>query len=148
MRFSIKAKCRDGEILHRRKTPEAALKKARECRKRGVTTSTSPRPKAETTIRQSLQIYPARRLRGDLLSRPAEDIEAARFDAAKNAARPERPGFFVGNECFPSSPRNAHHGSPTPSVVWAASRRWLRCGWAHVPNGQTFLPPVANAGSF
>ena len=80
MRFSIKAKCRDGEILHRRKTPEAALKKARECRKRGVTTSTSPRPKAETTIRQSLQIYPARRLRGDLLSRPAEDIEAARFD--------------------------------------------------------------------
>jgi len=26
-----------------------------------------------------LQIYPARRLRGDLLSRPAEDIEAARI---------------------------------------------------------------------
>jgi hypothetical protein len=35
MRFSIKAKCRDGEILHRRKTPEAALKKAREMSQTG-----------------------------------------------------------------------------------------------------------------
>src|SRR3954467_4743816 len=34
-RFSIKAKCRDGEILHRRKTPEAALKKAREMSQTG-----------------------------------------------------------------------------------------------------------------
>ena len=92
MGFSIKAKCRDGEILHRRKTPEAALKKARECRKRGVTTSTSPRPKAETTIRQSLQIYPARRLRGDLLSHPAEDIEAARFDRGQGCRSASVPG--------------------------------------------------------
>ena len=30
MSFSIRAKCKDGEILHRRKTPEAALRKARE----------------------------------------------------------------------------------------------------------------------
>ncbi|MGY2905757.1 hypothetical protein ACVWVY_005988 [Bradyrhizobium sp. URHC0002] len=35
MRFSIKAKCKDGEILHRRKTPEAALKKAREMSQTG-----------------------------------------------------------------------------------------------------------------
>jgi hypothetical protein len=30
MRFSIKAKCKDGERLYRRKSAEAALKKARE----------------------------------------------------------------------------------------------------------------------
>ena len=35
MSFSIKAKCKDGEILHRRKTPEAALKKAREMSRTG-----------------------------------------------------------------------------------------------------------------
>ena len=35
MSFSIKAKCRDGELLHRRKTPEAALKKAREMSRAG-----------------------------------------------------------------------------------------------------------------
>ena len=35
MRVSIKAKCMDGEILHRRKTPEAALKKAREMSQTG-----------------------------------------------------------------------------------------------------------------
>jgi hypothetical protein len=29
MSFSIKARCKDGELLHRRKTAEAALKKAR-----------------------------------------------------------------------------------------------------------------------
>ena len=28
MRFIVKASCQHGEILHRRKTPEAALKKA------------------------------------------------------------------------------------------------------------------------
>jgi hypothetical protein len=30
MRFSITARCKHGELLHRRKTAEAALKKARE----------------------------------------------------------------------------------------------------------------------
>jgi hypothetical protein len=35
MSFSIKAKCRDGELLHRRKTAEAALKKAREMSRSG-----------------------------------------------------------------------------------------------------------------
>ena len=35
MSFSIKAKCRDGELLHRRKTAEAALKKAREMLRAG-----------------------------------------------------------------------------------------------------------------
>jgi hypothetical protein len=35
MSFSIKAKCKDGELLHRRKTPEAALKKAREMSRAG-----------------------------------------------------------------------------------------------------------------
>jgi hypothetical protein len=35
MSFSIKAKCRDGELLHRRKTAEAALKKAREMSRAG-----------------------------------------------------------------------------------------------------------------
>jgi hypothetical protein len=35
MSFSIKAKCRDGELLHRRKTAEAALKKAREMSRNG-----------------------------------------------------------------------------------------------------------------
>jgi hypothetical protein len=30
MSFSIRARCKDGELLHRRKTAEAALKKARE----------------------------------------------------------------------------------------------------------------------
>jgi hypothetical protein len=98
MRFSIKAKCRDGEILHRRKTPEAALKKARECRKRGVTTSTSPRPKAETTSRQSLQIYLARRLRGDFLSRlESEGSEAARIDRGEEWPG-LAPGLFSGDD--------------------------------------------------
>jgi hypothetical protein len=35
MSFSIKAKCRHGELLHRRKTAEAALKKAREMSRAG-----------------------------------------------------------------------------------------------------------------
>ena len=35
MTFSVKAKCKDGEILHRRKTPEAALRKAREMSQTG-----------------------------------------------------------------------------------------------------------------
>ncbi len=35
MSFSIKAKCRDGELIHRRKTAEAALKKAREMSRTG-----------------------------------------------------------------------------------------------------------------
>ena len=35
MTFIIKANCRHGEILHRRKTPEAALKKARELSRAG-----------------------------------------------------------------------------------------------------------------
>ncbi len=30
MNFIVKASCQQGQILHRRKTPEAALKKARE----------------------------------------------------------------------------------------------------------------------
>jgi hypothetical protein len=30
MNFTIKANCQHGELVHRRKTPEAALKKARE----------------------------------------------------------------------------------------------------------------------
>jgi hypothetical protein len=36
MRFCIKAKCKDGEILYRRNTPEAALKKAREMSQTGL----------------------------------------------------------------------------------------------------------------
>jgi len=35
MSFSIKAKCKDGGLLHRRKTAEAALKKAREMSRAG-----------------------------------------------------------------------------------------------------------------
>jgi len=35
MSFSIKARCKDGELLYRRKTPEAALKKAREMSRTG-----------------------------------------------------------------------------------------------------------------
>ena len=35
MSFSIKAKCQYGELLHRRKTAEAALKKAREMSRAG-----------------------------------------------------------------------------------------------------------------
>jgi hypothetical protein len=35
MRFSIKARCKDGELLYRRKTAEAALKKAREMSRTG-----------------------------------------------------------------------------------------------------------------
>lgn len=35
MNFSIKAKCRHGELQHRRKTAEAALKKAREMSRTG-----------------------------------------------------------------------------------------------------------------
>jgi hypothetical protein len=35
MSFSIKAKCKDGSLLHRRKTAEAALKKAREMSRAG-----------------------------------------------------------------------------------------------------------------
>ncbi len=35
MSFSIKAKCQHGELIHRRKTAEAALKKAREMSRTG-----------------------------------------------------------------------------------------------------------------
>ena len=35
MSFSVKAKCRHGEMLHRRKTAEAALRKAREMSRAG-----------------------------------------------------------------------------------------------------------------
>jgi hypothetical protein len=35
MSFSIKAKCQHGELRHRRKTAEAALKKAREMSRNG-----------------------------------------------------------------------------------------------------------------
>ena len=35
MSFSIKAKCQHGELVHRRKTAEAALKKAREMSRAG-----------------------------------------------------------------------------------------------------------------
>lgn len=35
MSFSVKAKCQHGELVHRRKTAEAALKKAREMSKSG-----------------------------------------------------------------------------------------------------------------
>ena len=35
MSFSIKAKCQYGELVHRRKTSEAALKKAREMSRAG-----------------------------------------------------------------------------------------------------------------
>jgi hypothetical protein len=35
MSFSIKAMCRHGELVHRRKTSEAALKKAREMSRTG-----------------------------------------------------------------------------------------------------------------
>ena len=35
MSFSIKAMCQHGQIVHRRKTPEAALKKAREMSRSG-----------------------------------------------------------------------------------------------------------------
>ena len=35
MRFSIKARCQHGELIHRRKTAEAALKKAREMSRTG-----------------------------------------------------------------------------------------------------------------
>lgn len=35
MTFIVKANCQHGDILHRRKTPEAALKKARELSRAG-----------------------------------------------------------------------------------------------------------------
>jgi len=35
MSFSIRAKCKDGELAHRRKTAETALKKARELSRTG-----------------------------------------------------------------------------------------------------------------
>ena len=35
MSFSVKAKSQHGELIHRRKTPEAALKKAREMSRAG-----------------------------------------------------------------------------------------------------------------
>ncbi len=35
MNFTVKANCQHGELVHRRKTPEAALKKARELSKTG-----------------------------------------------------------------------------------------------------------------
>lgn len=35
MSFTVKGNCQHGELIHRRKTPEAALKKARELSKTG-----------------------------------------------------------------------------------------------------------------
>lgn len=35
MNFTVKAMCQHGELLHRRKTPEAALRKARELSRHG-----------------------------------------------------------------------------------------------------------------
>jgi hypothetical protein len=46
------------------------------------------------------------------------------------------------------STRYAHHGLPTPSVIWAARGRWLGCGRARVPNGQALLPSIADTSPF
>lgn len=46
------------------------------------------------------------------------------------------------------SARYAHHGLPTPSVIWAARGRWLGCGRAYVPNWQTLLPSIADTSPF
>jgi hypothetical protein len=35
MSFTVKANCQHGELIHRRKTPEGAIKKARELSKTG-----------------------------------------------------------------------------------------------------------------
>ena len=35
MNFTVKAHCKHGELVHRRKTPEAAVRKARELSKTG-----------------------------------------------------------------------------------------------------------------
>ena len=56
MSFSIKAMCQHGDLVHRRKTAEAALKKAREMSRPVAMTFTSRRPKAGTTTHLSSQI--------------------------------------------------------------------------------------------
>jgi len=74
MSFSVTAKCRHGELLHRRKTAEAALRKAREMSRAGcydITITTPqgrsyhssefadlPRTPAERPVRKSHSSHP------------------------------------------------------------------------------------------
>jgi hypothetical protein len=55
MSFSIKAMCKHGELAHRRKTAEAAPRKAREMSRAAAMTSISSRPKDGTTTHLSSQ---------------------------------------------------------------------------------------------
>ena len=69
MRFSIKAKCKDGEILHRRKTPEAALKKAREMSQTGCYDIHITTPEGRDYHSSEFADLPRTPVRGDILSR-------------------------------------------------------------------------------
>ncbi|MGY2904704.1 hypothetical protein [Bradyrhizobium sp. URHC0002] len=98
MRFSIKAKCKDGEILHRRKTPEAALKKAREMSQTGCYDIHITTPEGQDYHSSELQIYLARPLRGNPLGRleaegndPCEKVVIA---AKKNSTPASQLGVF------------------------------------------------------
>jgi len=55
MSFSIKGMCKHGELAHRRKTAEAALKKAREMSRTGCYDIYITTPKGGTTIHLSSQ---------------------------------------------------------------------------------------------
>ena len=55
MSFSIKAMCKHGELVHRRKTAEAALKKARELSRTGCYDIYITTPEGRTTTHLSSQ---------------------------------------------------------------------------------------------
>ncbi len=56
MSFSIKAMCQHGDLVHRRKTAEAALKKAREMSRAGCYDIYITTPEGGTTTLPSSQI--------------------------------------------------------------------------------------------
>ena len=74
MSFSIKAMCKHGELVHRRKTAEAASRRLGRCREPAAITSTSPRPKDGTTTHPSLQICLVRPPPSDRLRKLAHPI--------------------------------------------------------------------------
>ena len=76
MSFSIKAKCQHGELIHRRKTAEAALRKAREMSRAGCYDITSPRPRDGFPLRPNSSTCPVRPLQsgrsGNRIQRTAD----------------------------------------------------------------------------
>ena len=82
----------------------------------------------------------------NLTSRKAEALPISRIRrAAKRARRPQR--MKLGRTPVRRSARDAHHCRSAPPVICAARGCRSGSGRALVANGQTLLPPFANASA-